>query len=94
MIRRWLLKHVFDLLYSINQKVTTMSAATDALNAAVVSSVAEQKKTNALLADVKSKLDAALAGGNNDPLVQAAADALNAQTAEDQAAEAAATLAP
>ncbi len=77
-----------EILAAINESSKTMSAATDALTAAVKAQTAETSHVVAVLDDMKGKIDALIAAGNEDPGLQALADELTADTASVQSAEA------
>lgn len=65
----------------LHNEVHTMTQALDNIAAAVSGLEGSLTAAMALLDDIKAKLDAAIAGGNSDPAIQALADKLTADKA-------------
>lgn len=84
-----LLRQLIESIRELNQRIKTMTTASDNLTAAITASVAETEAlTTQLAASVQAEIaltNALNNSGNTDPAVQIAADALNAETQRAQA---------
>ena len=76
MIRRWLLKHVFDLLYSIHQKVSHISTQLDSLTAQVSANTDVVESAVTLIAGLRQQI---IDAGTDPAKLQALTDALAAE---------------
>lgn len=70
-------RHIERAIHQLEQRLTTVTVATDNLNTAIAALQAEDKIVVQSIADLLAKITAA----STDPVVQAAADQINAEVA-------------
>lgn len=83
MIRRWLLKELFSILYTINAKVTHMSAQLDSLTAQVSANTDVIESAVTLIAGLRQQI---IDAGTDPAKLQALTDSLAAEDAKLAAA--------